>query len=246
MNRSANPAEDARLIVRSHAVGALSTLSQSLPGFPFGSVATYVLDHQAAPVFLLSDLAQHSHNIQHDAKSSLLVLESGAEAGVLARGRVTLVGETHCFEPDEQLRERYLRYFPDTAAFMQTHDFRFYRMDVSRVRFIGGFGRIHWIEGTVYRAPVAHGLDIAEAEAVAHMNADHQQALQDYCRFHHGIEAQGEVSLLGIDAQGFDLLCAERRLRIQFPGIIQSAGELRSVLVGMAKTAREGGPGSES
>lgn len=245
MESSENPSRQARHIVHSQAVGALSTLSQSMPGFPFGSVVTYVLDQFGAPVFLLSDLAQHSRNIQHDAKSSLLVLESGTEEGVLARGRVTLVGETRLFEPDEQLRARYLRYFPDAAGFMQTHDFRFYRMEVARVRFIGGFGRIHWIEGRSYLAPVAEGLIAAEAGALAHMNADHQQALQDYCRFYHGIEAPGEVRMLGIDAEGFDLQCSQGRLRCQFPVPLQAASELRGVLVDMARAAREGDSGPQ-
>ncbi|MEK8088452.1 HugZ family protein [Thermithiobacillus plumbiphilus] len=243
MNPSENPAGQARQIVRSHAVGALSTLSVAMEGFPFGSVATYVLDHQAQPVFLLSDLAQHSRNIKHDPRSSLLVLESGAEEGVLARGRVTLVGETSVFEPDAHLRARYLRYFPEAAGFMETHDFRFYRMDVARVRFIGGFGRIHWIEGAAYQATMLDELAAAEAGALAHMNADHQQALRDYCRFYHGIEASGEVRMLGIDAEGFDLLCKGRRLRCQFPAPIQAAGEMRGVLVEMARTARQDAEG---
>ena len=245
MNPSANPAEQARQIVRSQAVGALSTLSVAMEGFPFGSVATYVLDHRAQPVFLLSDLAQHSRNIKQDPRSSLLVLESGAEEGVLARGRVTLVGETRSFEPEQELRERYLRYFPEAAGFMDTHDFRFYRMDVARVRFIGGFGRIHWIEGSAFQPSAVDQLAAAEAGALAHMNADHQQALRDYCRFYHGVEASGEVHMLGLDAEGFDLRCKGRRLRCQFPAPIQAADELRGVLVEMARAARQDGPGQE-
>lgn len=242
MNPSANTAEQARQIVRSQAVGALSTLSVAMEGFPFGSVATYVPDHQAQPVFLLSDLAQHSRNMKNDARSSLLVLESGAEQGVLARGRVTLVGETRVFEPEDHLRARYLRYFPDAAGFMETHDFRFYRMEVSRVRFISGFGRIHWLDGAAYQAAMLDELVAAEAGALAHMNADHQQALRDYCRFYHGIESSGEVQMLGIDTEGFDLLCNERRLRCQFPAPVQAAGDLRGALVAMARATRQDGP----
>lgn len=72
--------------------GVLSTLSKSMPGYPFGSVVPYCLDAQGHPVILISRIAQHTHNLQKDPKCSLLVGERDAE-DVQAVGRLTVMAE---------------------------------------------------------------------------------------------------------------------------------------------------------
>ena len=51
---------DARLWLRAHRYGLLSTHSRAVAGYPFGSVVLYVLDHDACPVLLISRLAEHT------------------------------------------------------------------------------------------------------------------------------------------------------------------------------------------
>ena len=55
--------------------GVLSTHSKAMPGFPFGSVVPYCLDAEGRPLLLISRIAQHTHNLQMQAKCSLLVGE---------------------------------------------------------------------------------------------------------------------------------------------------------------------------
>jgi hypothetical protein len=71
-------AERARTLVHLGRVGSLSTLSRKQPGFPFGSVMPYGLDDQGNPVFLISTMAMHTHNVQADPRSSLLVTQPDA------------------------------------------------------------------------------------------------------------------------------------------------------------------------
>ena len=66
--------------------GVLSTLSKSMPGFPFGSVVPYCLDAEGRPLLLISRIAQHTHNLQKEPKCSLLVGERDAD-DVQAVGR---------------------------------------------------------------------------------------------------------------------------------------------------------------
>ena len=70
----------------------LSTHSQAMPGFPFGSVVPYCLDANGWPLILISRIAQHTKNLQADPRCSLLVAERGAE-DVQATGRLTLLAE---------------------------------------------------------------------------------------------------------------------------------------------------------
>jgi heme iron utilization protein len=85
-------AERARTLVYLGRVGTLSTLSRKQPGFPFGSVMPYGLDDHANPIFLISTMAMHNHNLQADPRSSLLVTQPDAVGDPLGSSRVTLIG----------------------------------------------------------------------------------------------------------------------------------------------------------
>ena len=63
-------AERARTLVYLARIGSLSTLSRKQPGFPFGSVMPYGLDEHGRPIFLISTMAMHTHNLQADSRAS--------------------------------------------------------------------------------------------------------------------------------------------------------------------------------
>jgi len=61
---------DARRFTRAQHSGVLSTLSRRVEGFPFGSVAPFILDHAGRPVILISTLAEHTKNIDTDPRAT--------------------------------------------------------------------------------------------------------------------------------------------------------------------------------
>src|SRR3981081_990174 len=85
-------AERARTLMYLSRIGSLSTISRKQPGFPFGSVMPYGLDERGRPIFLISTMAMHTHNLQADARASLLVTQQDTEGEPLGASRVTLVG----------------------------------------------------------------------------------------------------------------------------------------------------------
>ncbi len=231
---------DARRLARTHSNGILSTLSADMDGWPFGSVAPYILDFEGHPILLLSDLAQHSRNIQRDSRVSLLAWED-EKSDIQQSGRATLMGRATVIEGDATLRDRYLRYLPQAQEYFAIHDFRFYKLSVERVRFIGGFGDIHWIRGEDYclsRESFDAELVAAESGAVVHMNADHKDALIRYCRAL-GVD-ESEPRLVGIDPEGFDIATRGGRLRIDFDVPVRDAKGLREAFVRMARTSGAG------
>lgn len=233
--------KDVRRLVRSRANAVLSTVSSEMDGWPFGSVAPYVLDHQGHPVLLLSDLAQHTRNIQKDPRMSLLVWEDD-QTDIQAAARATVMGRATEIEGTETLRDRYLRYLPQAQPYFAVHDFRFYRLSVERVRFIGGFGDIHWVRGEDYLlAADAYGPGFIEAEtgAVIHMNGDHRDALVQYCRAQ-GVE-ETEPRLLGIDPEGFDVQARLRRVRVDFDAPVCDASGLREAFIRLSRSLGAGG-----
>lgn len=234
---------EARQFLRSTRSAILSTHSAKFEGYPFGSVAPFVLDHQCQPVILISNIAEHTKNIAANAKVSLLVF-AGAE-DLQANARLTLLGTAHAINKNEDadLRARYLRYLPQASGYFDMHDFAFYRVQIESCRYIAGFGKMGWLSGTdlMTDMPTENELATQEAHILDHMNTDHADSLIAYCRHVHGVEAT-QASMLGIDCDGFDVAATVNNqtmtLRFVFATPIHDAQSARAALVSLSKASQ--------
>ena len=159
---------------------------------------------------------------------------------IQASARLTLVGEcVPVQEGDiEAVASRYYRYFPESTDFHRIHDFVFFVLRPQRCRFIGGFGRIHWLDAVGMLRP--NPFDAArEADIISHMNEDHADALVHYARAASVALSEGVAPVLaGIDAEGIHLRLGSRILRIHFPSSVSTPNEARTALVAMARDGR--------
>ena len=145
-------AEARKLLLREYH-GVLSTLSIDAPGYPFGSVVPYCLDRRGCPVLMISRIAQHTKNIQANPKVSLIVTQ-GEIDDIQSAARLTCLSDaSRIREEDEDTPARYYRYFPNSQNYHKVHDFDFYRLELARARYIGGFGDIHWIDPAALLQP---------------------------------------------------------------------------------------------
>lgn len=238
-----NLALEARQFLRSTRTGILSTFSARFPGYPFGSVAPFVLDHGGQPVILISAIAEHTRNISANPKVSLLVF-AGAE-DLQANARLTLLGEAkEIVKNDADLRARYLRYLPQAAGYFDMHDFGFYRIKVSQIRYIGGFGKISWMDAEDFfdtTLPRPNRLPGQETGIIEHMNADHVESLAAYCKHFHGL-TPCQAEMLGIDSDGFDVKVVTDKditqtVRFYFDQPVYDAISARAALVALSKVA---------
>lgn len=230
-----SPGAAARAWLRGHRGGFLSTLSVRLAGYPFGSVTPYALDHEARPLILISRLAEHTRNLEADARASLLVNEPGAD--LQAGARLTLVGDAARVTRDaDALQARYLAYFPDAARLFALGDFALYQIEPRELRWIGGFGDIRWVPAEAYRPPASR-LAEAETDILAHMNGEHAHNLLDYCRHVKG-RTPATAQMAGIDCDGFDVRCDGELLRFEFDAPVTDAADAREALVALARKAR--------
>jgi putative heme iron utilization protein len=151
-------------------------------------------------------------------------------------GRVTLSGHAMQLADKTPLRNRYLHYLPQAAQYFDMHDFQFYRIEINAVRYIGGFGKIHWVEPASYQAP-ANQLAEIEDGVLEHMNNDHADALVNLCRHVHQQHVEA-ATMIGIDCDGFDIRAQGRVLRFEFDAPVLDAAGARSTLAAMARAAR--------
>ena len=233
-------AAEARKFLRSTHSGLLSTLSTRFEGYPYGSVAPFVLDHDGQPLILISTLADHTKNIIDNRKVSLLVFDtpkSGAAEDLHVNGRLTLLGDAEQTDKtDPLLRQRYLRYLPSAEQYFEMHDFYFYRIHIQQARYIAGFGKMSWMAGTELRS-ARSPLAAQEAGILEHMNSDHADSLLRYCTHVHGL-TPASVEMVGIDSEGFDVRADGRILRFDFAQPIHDAQGARAALVALSSQCR--------
>lgn len=210
---SANTAREARSLLRAHRYGALCTLSKRFDGHPFGSITPYLVDHDGSLVILISDLAEHSKNIKADPRVSLIT-HSQDDPHIQAQGRVTVVGLAAHVADRDGASIRYLRYFPEAQTYFAMHDFQFYRITPQAIRYIGGFGDIHWVKAENYIVP-AYPLIEEEDALLDELNANRSLS-------------QGAV--IGIDCNGYDVCVNDKVTRNHFAEVILDRTQAREAI----------------
>jgi len=227
--------------------GALSTVAVDPPGYPYGSVATYALDDSGNPLLFVSTMAEHTQNAFRDAKASLLVAEPVPGGGdPLAAGRVTLLGDVAAVpEGDERagVRDRYLAANPTAAYYVDFGDFVFLRLAVRAIRYVGGYGRMSWVDPARYAAAEPDPLAGAPAAGIlSHMNADHGQAQVLYCRHLAGHPDTVSATMSVVDRYGFEMIATgpsgKAAVRLGFPEPCSTPDEVRRAMVAMVADAR--------
>ena len=184
------------------AVGTLATHSREPEGFPFPTMLPFAPDAQHRPTILVSRLAEHTRNLQLDARAGFLVVDAPNEA-VLDGARVTMIGRFApvAAEDADTIARRYLRYHPAAERYLSLGDFSFLAMDVERLRFIGGFGAMGWLSGT-------------EFDPLDPLSAEDEMALMQ--NFEADLKRASRLELAGIDRYGADLKVEGVRRRLMF------------------------------
>ncbi|HUR75264.1 MAG TPA: DUF2470 domain-containing protein [Sporichthya sp.] len=237
-------AERSRTLMAIGTGGSLATMSTECPGFPFGSLVAYSVDDRGRPILCLSSLAEHSRNIAADPRASLLVTAPEDGSDRLALSRVTLVGEMVVLSGDDRKSalDLFLTGHP-SAFYVRFDDFSGYRLEVSAIRYVGGFGRMSWVAADDYAAAEPDPLlDVAD-RILGHMNTDHADALVAYCRVFAGMDDVESATLVGVDKYGMDLLATlagghRQAGRVSFRAPVTSADQVRAATVELLREAR--------
>ena len=81
-----------RKLIRQSDRAVLSTVRRDGDGWPYGSFVLAACDHDAAPLLLISDLADHTKNIKTDRRVSLLYDGTAGLDDPLTGVRATVLG----------------------------------------------------------------------------------------------------------------------------------------------------------
>ncbi|MCG5075854.1 HugZ family protein [Paraburkholderia tagetis] len=215
------PAHAPLHLLHQTSTGTLATHAREPHGFPYPTLLPFAPDARHRPVILVSRLAEHTRNLQDDSRAGFLVAQLSGE-DVLNAPRMTLLG---VFEPSdaeagadfdaEALARRYLRYHPDAARYLALGDFTFWTMRVERLRYIGGFGAMGWLDG-------------ADLDPLEPLAAGEEEALIRFFETHP--TRRDGLALLGVDRYGADLAIDGIRTRYVFEAPQSDTQSLHAVL----------------
>jgi putative heme iron utilization protein len=208
-------------------------------------VATYGLDDRGNPIFFVSLMAEHTQNAIQDPRASLLVAEPVPDgADPLASGRATLLGLLSRVEDADRkaAQDRYLQANPAAEYYIGFGDFAFYRLDVDSIRYVGGYGRMSWVDAAQYAGAEPDPLAPLAAGIIGHMNADHAEAQVLYCRHLAGRPETAEATMSAVDRYGFEMVAVgpsgRAAVRLGFPQPCSTGDDVRRAMVAMVAEAR--------
>ena len=239
-------AELARTLTAGQRQATLCTLTAD--GYPYGSVVSYATDDAGAPLLLISELAEHTVNARGDDRVSMLVAATAPRDGdPLGSARLTLLGRLRRADDQSSPRGAYLARHPYAGSYVDFSDFGFWRLEVEKCRFVGGFGHMSWVTARAYRAAAVDPLAEQAAAIISHMNEDHADANLHYATALARLDDAGAATMVGVDRYGVTLRAATpagpRLARIRFPEPLQRADQARAALIRLLQRAREQDPG---
>jgi putative heme iron utilization protein len=233
-------AERARTLALVGNLGSLSTHSQKSPGFPFGSLMPYAADDLGRPIFFISSMAMHTQNLRQDPRASLLITQPDASGDPLGAARLTLLGVV-MEAPAAEVKELYLSRYENAKFWQDYADFAYYRLQISTVYYIGGFGVMGWISAQDYGGAIPDPLAKAAPDIIRHMNTDHRDALRLIAHRFAG-EDPDEAMMTAVDRLGFHLrLKSGDRIhsrRVAFPREVKDPETARAVFVEMVRQSK--------
>ena len=236
-------AEEARTIATSTNTGTLATLTSA--GDPWASFVTYGL-LGGAPVLCVSNLAEHGRNLAGDPRASIAIVAAATDSDPLANSRITLAGIVERPAGDElsAARQAHLDAVPAAKYYVDYSDFTLWVLRVDRVRWVGGYGRMDSASGADYAAAQPDPILAIAAGAIAHLNADHAEALVAMAKNLGGYPDATAATCTGADRYGLDLkVITPRGLaypRISYAERIDDYDQLRPATVELTRRAREG------
>ncbi len=198
-------------------------------------------------LFLISTMAMHTQNLLGDPRASLLVTPPESRVDPLGAARVTLMGSVTKVpkEDNAEARSCYLERHANASYWVDFQDFGFFRMAITEIYFVGGFGSMGWVMPADYVQAAVDPLADEAANLIRELNADHMETLLLLARALGDKDAQ-QATVTALDRLGLHLrFTTPGRMqggRVAFTGPVRNGSEVRAGLAGLAAQANAGLP----
>jgi heme iron utilization protein len=236
----------ARVLLEKERSGVLCTAHCKRDGWPFGSVVPYAVLPEGDPVVWLSEIAEHTKNLDAEPRASLFVADSDARSKPQAGARLSILvrAARPTGSAEAAAKAAYFARFPEAEAMSSAHGFFVFVLRVVEVRWIAGFGSMGWISRETWAPDSADPLAPHSQRICDHMNADHAGSLVELLAHFANVKAAA-ARMTSVDRAGFDVEiaggagAAAKRVRIAFPAPVSTPDDVRRTVIAMLGDARK-------
>ena len=224
-------------LMRNCREGVLSTVSKKYEGYPFGSFVTFISGADRSIIFYASDIAQHTINLKNNSKACITLFNL-SEGDKQDSARLSLIGDVKIIDKDvEEISRQFIEFFPESSQYSNMHDFSFYKLNISQVRWIGGFGKIAWLSSTNWN-PIRPKWLKKEHSMIEHMNEDHSNSIVSTLNAKLGIKDK-HARMLRLTTDGYYVSSKNKIYFIDFNLPCFTVKQYRDKLVEQAKEYRD-------
>ena len=224
-------------LMRNCREGVLSTVSKKYEGYPFGSFVTFISGADRSIIFYASDIAQHTINLKNNSKACITLFNL-SEGDKQDSARLSLIGDVKKIDKDvEEISRQFIEFFPESSQYSNMHDFSFYKLNISQVRWIGGFGKIAWLSSTNWN-PIEPKWLKKEHSMIEHMNEDHSNSIVSTLNAKLGIKDK-HARMLRLTMDGYYVSSKNKIYFIDFNLPCFTVKQYRDKLVEQAKEYRD-------
>jgi putative heme iron utilization protein len=206
--------EKARTVFAVSTSGTLCTKSShdGIEGAPFGSFVDYVLDDEGCPVLLMNEMSMHTVNVRDDPDGLVtLFAQVGRGSEGQDSSRCSITGRLEKVNDDEAqdidaIRMRYSITHSYADQVMDSPRFAFYRLNPTRVHFVGGFGVLaKWVPVDEYKEATPDILAKEASDVISRLNRDHSEDLA--LTAEHLLDSQNveRIRVTAVDRLGIDI-----------------------------------------
>ena len=224
-------------LMRNCREGVLSTVSKKYEGYPFGSFVTFISGADRSIIFYASDIAQHTINLKNNPKACITLFNL-SEGDKQDSARLSLLGDVKKIDKDvEEISRQFMEFFPESSQYSNMHDFSFYKLNISQVRWIGGFGKIAWLSSTNWN-PIRPKWLKKEHSMIEHMNEDHSNSIVSALNAKLGIKDK-HARMLRLTMDGYYVSSKNKIYFLDFNLPCFTVKQYRDKLVEQAKEYRD-------
>jgi hypothetical protein len=221
--------------------------------FPYSTFTLTAFDYDLSPIVLLSNLSEHTVNIEKNNLVSLMVCEEQKiyqffpkfrnkifdYEDPMSRPRITLIGNLKITK-NKNHRKRFLNRHPAAKLYSNFTDMNFFKLDIKGAHLVGGFAHVKWFEKNDIYCKNLPNFEQVESEIIKHMNQCHKESLNLYAtKLIKGnySRLKDDWNLVGVDPDGFDLRRKNLLARFFFKEGIKNVRKLRETFVDLHKLA---------
>lgn len=211
-------------------------------------ISRTIIDEEGRPLFIFSGMSTHTQDILADPRCSVTV--ASKEFKGAADGRVNLMGTCTLIPPAEKAaaRERYLKKHPG-AFWVDFGDFNWFRLDIEKIRFVGGFARAGSVTPLEYREAKPDPVSEFGPAIAKHMNEDHMDStIAMIANAIPGLDVE-EAVITSVDSLGMYVKVTRTprssdqpqqfKLRLPFPRPAEDRKDVRTLIVEMTQAAAQ-------